>query len=277
MHWYATREAVKLATVVADTFKDRDSVFDEFIKSATADIDALMSRRFIPYLATRYYSFPMRDMPDPYSLPLDEDLISLVSFKADNGTRAIDVAKLFLEPTAYGPPYDTIDIDRSTTEYFSWSTTPQRALHVEGLWGYSQNLETGSTLAVALTDTVGTTIDVTSGANFGVGDSIKMEDERMFIEGRDPNDTTLFTVRRGEHGSAAATHAQGVTVSKIVPPRDITNLCKALAINYYHMAQGGWTGQAGGSEATIEIRGKRLQDLQDRIVKTYRRTAQGRA
>ncbi|KKL24684.1 hypothetical protein LCGC14_2412830, partial [marine sediment metagenome] len=139
-----------------------------------------------------------------------------------------------------------------------------------------------------------TTVTVTDGTKVKAGEVILVEAERMFVESISGNDLTVIraydgstlaahdtakdvyafrtlTVTRGENGTTAATHDNADPITKYVPPADIIELCKALAIAYYHAEKGGWTGTVGSGEGAVQVSQSGLNKLRDRVQRQYRR------
>jgi hypothetical protein len=72
-------------------------------------------------------------------------------------------------------------LDRSTNSAFGVGSTPQRDVRITGMFGYQDVFAASGALAVALTDTTGTAVQVTNGALVGVGDVVRVDSERMLI------------------------------------------------------------------------------------------------
>lgn len=199
--WYTTREAVKAAVKINGA--TLDALIDSYIESASEDIERNLGRRFIPYVATKYFYWPQRtqvqylrwpqtgDITSYYILKLDEDLLSVSALtKDDTDLTAIDSSKFFLEPSNIGPPYQRIELDISTDAFFSYQNTPQRSIRVTGSWGFSNATKVAGALAVAVSDTTGTSINVTDASLVGVGDTLLIDSEQAFVSGRSALTTT---------------------------------------------------------------------------------------
>lgn len=182
--WYTTREVVKEALDVRrSAYSDRQ--VDRCIESASRAVEGILRRRFYPWAGTRTFPWPS----DSYwwRLWLDEDeLISLTTLTAD-GT-AIAASDYFLEPANQGPPYDSIEIDRSSSATFLLGDTSQRAVAVTGVFGYAIEETAGGALAEAL-DSSETGVDVTDSAAVGVGSILRVDTERMIVTGKSMLDT----------------------------------------------------------------------------------------
>ena len=186
-NWYTTRERVKRALKLSGS--DRDSVIDDAITTASGEIEELTHRRFIPTTETRSFTWPQGDHLRHYVLHLDHDLLTLTALtKGGDDLTVIAVGDVLLEPSTLGPPFDRIEIDRSTSVFYAAGNTPQRAIRVTGDWAFSDATKTAGALAEALDDSE-TDVDVTDAGKVDVGDTILVESERMFVTGRSLLDT----------------------------------------------------------------------------------------
>ncbi len=274
-NWYLPREQFKGA--IPKTGEGQDAAIDLVIEQASREIDALMNRRFIPKTKTIPHPWPTRNGRNTWTLPLIEDLLSVdtngLTKEGDDAT-VIATADFFLEPQGIGPPYNRIEIDLASTAFYSSKDTHQRQIRVTGSWGYSDDTLAASALNDSGNlDTSQTNVVVDDSALVGVGDTILMDTEQMFV-----SEKVLaheLTVIRGVNGTTAATHLDNAAITKYVPPADIRGLCLALASAYYEAGRGGWTGLIGGGEGQIESRQSALNKLRDRVQRRYLRRIVG--
>ncbi len=272
-NWYLTREQFKGA--IPKTGEAKDAAIDLVIEQASREIDALMNRRFIPETNLRNYAWPQRNGRRVYVIYLDEDLLSVSALtKEGDDVTAIASSDFFLEPQGIGPPYNRVEIDLASTAFFSAKDTHQRQIRVNGSWGYSDDTVTAGTIndasGISASDTE---VGVASPELVDVGDTLLMQDEQVFVSERILPDK--LTIVRATNGTTAATHADGLAISKYVPPADIRGLCLALASAYYEAGRGGWTGFIGGGEGQIESRQAALNKLRDRAQRRYQRRVIG--
>lgn len=138
------------------------------------------------------------------------------------------------------------------------------------------------------------TVQVDSSTGLNVGEVLLIDSERMLIEDISGNNLTvrrkydgstlashsngadvyvyrLLTIVRGVNGTTAATHAQGDDVLVYAPPQDIVDLATAIALARHANQRSGWTGQMGGGESSIEVRGISLRQFRADMRKLYRR------
>lgn len=177
---YASREDVKSALDFAETARNNGQV-DRALVSASASIDRLTLRKFYPQVATRYFDWPDRNGSRPWRLWLGADeLVSVTTLTA--GGTVIAASDFFLEPANSGPPYSHVEIDLSSSASFSSGDTHQRAISILGVFaGCPAEDEAAGLLEAAIGTTSTTTVDVTDSAAIGVGDTIKVDDERMLV------------------------------------------------------------------------------------------------
>lgn len=179
--WLTTREAVTAALDIAETAR-ADAQVDDAIASATGTVQGFLHRQFRPTLATRTFRWPAPGQNNPTVLRLDADeLISATTITAAGV--AIPSTDYFLEPRS-GPPYTRVEIDTSSSSSFDYADTPQRAISITGLWGYDDDSRSAGALAAAVSSTSATTVTVSDGSVVGVGDVLRVDDERMQVTGR---------------------------------------------------------------------------------------------
>ncbi len=188
--WLCTREDVKGAFDSAETARNNAQV-DRAVEAASRSVEGFLHRRFRPVLATKYFDWPDLQRSRPWRLWIkgEAQLIELDSLTA--GGVAIDTADVFLEPINDGPPYDHLEVNLSTSATFSAGDTHQRAIAVTGLWGFDNVEEQVGVLAAELGGDVDDAASITwSAADIGVGDVLRIGDERMIVTARSMVDTT---------------------------------------------------------------------------------------
>jgi len=180
--YYCTIEDVR------DALESKASAYDErrigrAIEAASGDVDDVIQQHtghFRPIIETRYFEWPPPQTAHRWRLWLDGNALISVSALTSGGV-TITAADYFLEPQAYGPPYDRIELDRGGSAAFDYTAgTPQRAVAVTGLWGQGDDREAAGALDGAINDSV-TALTVTDGSKVGVGDHLIIGTERMII------------------------------------------------------------------------------------------------
>jgi len=184
---YCTREEVQRALDIKPTQIDALRV-DRALETARDDIEALTHRRFYNVLETRFVDWPNYDYAYPWRVWLDAaelaDITSTVPV-VTTGTEVIPADNLFWGNPKYPyPPFNYVEINRSTNSSFGVSTTPQRDISILGVFGYWNRTTAAGNLAAAITDTTGTSVTVTNSNSPGVGDVMIVNSESLLVTDR---------------------------------------------------------------------------------------------
>ncbi len=162
------------------------AAIDDAIAGASDDAETHCHRKFRPVTETRQFDYPSSDVGRAtwFSLDLGEDEL-IEATAVTSGGQAIAVGDIVLRPNS-GPPYNRLELDRSTTASFAYTTgTWQNTVAITGVWGYQNKTRAAGTLAAAVTTPTATTIDVTDGTLIGVGDVAYLDGtERVQVTGR---------------------------------------------------------------------------------------------
>lgn len=189
--WYTTRERVKRsAGIVGDSLNDQ---IDDLIETKSREVDDLCARWFLP--RTRTVSL---DLTPHYvrgrSVELPADLLAVSSVKDRGGDRTLAEGTDFrLAGNGDDPawPYQVLEMLRSSSK--SWESAAASvddAIEVVGDWGFSADTEAVGALT-ADPGAGGTTLALTRGDRVGVGDTLLVESERIFIEDRGDADLAV--------------------------------------------------------------------------------------
>ena len=212
--WYASREAFKAAAGIGGA--SLDALIDQYLEAASEDIEQLLGLSFIPVTQTRYYPWPQR-LGGSYILRIPQgDLIAVTALQAkalDASPTTIAAADYFLEPVNAGPPYNRIEIDLSSSAAFESGDTSQRSILVTGRWGYREDTKAAGALAEA-DDGSETALDVTDASLIGVGDTILIGSEAMFVSAKSAltTGTTLNDTLTADLDDVTVTLANGAAV-----------------------------------------------------------------
>jgi len=221
--WYATREQVKAAVGIAGA--DLDALIDQYIESASADTEKLLaSRRFIPYIATHVYVVQRCEAPSQPNVLYVEDLLSVTSIKIDEdadglfsdetGLAATDYELLPRNAPSMGTPYNAIELTSYGTKAFARGSRVQ----VIGTHGYAQDTEAAGALAEA-DDGVELALNVTDSSLIGVGDTILIGAEQMFVSAKALLDTTATL--NGALAANKATTTVAVNTGTLIKPGEV--------------------------------------------------------
>ncbi len=183
---YTTREEVKSALDIKQTARNNVQV-DRAIQAASRAIDGKMNRVFYPTIATKFVDWPNFQYAYPWRIWLDQAELADVTVNVPvvtSGGNLISNADIFWGHPRYSPPFTYLELNRSSSATFGQGNTPQRDVSITGTFGFGIDTRPGGALAVAMTDTTGTTLTVTNGAAVGVGDGLLIGTERLLVTDR---------------------------------------------------------------------------------------------
>ena len=186
--WYASREEIKAELDVKETARSNARI-DRALADATEAVHGLCHRVFYPVQETRYFDWPNGQYARPWRLWLDaNELISVTTLTSGGVT--IPSTDYFLEPNQYGPPYNRIEIDLDSSAAFGGGGTHQRAIAITGLFGYrNDETTTGTTVEALDASEASIDVDATTSATVGVGNLLRIDDERVIVTSRSNLDT----------------------------------------------------------------------------------------
>ena len=174
---YATVEDVARALDVQHSAY-RWSALRRLVLSESRTLEKRLHRHFYPLTEAVTFKNPRIATPEPETAAgfwLDRDLISLSAVTQDGD--AVTPSSVDLYPGHYGPPY-------------SWVGLTGATIVLTGDWGYSSDTESAGALDAAVSDTTGTSIDVTDSSKVGIGDLLTIDSERFIVTDKTMIDTT---------------------------------------------------------------------------------------
>lgn len=184
---YCTREDIQAA--VDAQLATRTAQIDRIIESESRNLEGLLNRTFAPILDTRTFDWPDRQFGTPYRIWLDANEMIRCDTLTSGGV-VIPPANYNLEPNDYGPPYDSIEINLSTSSAFSVASTWQRSISAAGLFGHSDvEYPVGTTANVF--NSTDDLVTIANGSRAGVGAVLTCESERVLTLDRLMADTGL--------------------------------------------------------------------------------------
>jgi hypothetical protein len=190
--WYCTREDVKGALDSKTTARNNQQI-DRAVAAASRAIEGLTHRRFYPWTGTRRLDWPDFSYARPWRLWLDSnEVISVTTFVTGDAT--LDPGDYILRRSdgLDEPPYTMIEIDLSSSAAFNVGTTAQRSMALTGVFGAAADEESVGALAQSLAASVSATANITwTTPRFGVGDILRIDDERVIITNRTMVDSTM--------------------------------------------------------------------------------------
>lgn len=178
---YATRETVKRALDIKETARANEQV-DRLLEAGSRTIDGDLHRVFYPRLQTLRWDCPDSQSGRPWRLWLDDHELISVSALVSGGV-TVPASDYLLYPDD-GPPYDRLEIDRSSSSAFSVGDTGQKATVITGLWGGAPlTLADVGALVAAINSSVGA-LTVLNGALVGIGDLLLIDSEYLLVTDR---------------------------------------------------------------------------------------------
>lgn len=159
------------------------------LQAGADQVDSLCNRVFYPVAATRYFDWPGEQRSRSWRLWLNQNELVSVSSLVAGGT-TIPGANYFLEPN-WGPPYNRVEIDLSSSSAFAAGDTHQRAIAVTGVWAGAPITTTPAGALAEALDASETGVDVTDSSLIGIGDLVVVDDERMLVTGKSMLDTAV--------------------------------------------------------------------------------------
>ena len=207
--------------------------------------DGSTRRKFYPRSETRYYDHP----DDATLLKVDDDLLEVVTFTTQNGDEEVSSDDYYL---MCGRSYNLMPYDRLTMipdgdmPFLLYSDRLQKANALTGIWGYHEEwadawqnsndavvddplAAAASTLTVA---GVGGKDIYGMAPRFKAQMLLKIEDEYLYITGKNPAANTLVVVR-GINGTTAVEHAAATAVYVYRPMEEIAHATRRLAAWLY--------------------------------------------
>jgi hypothetical protein len=186
--WYATREDVMRALDFKETARSARQI-DRALDSAATLVEGLCHRTFYPQISTKSFDWPNSQYAAPWRLWLDANELISVSAVSSGGT-TISTSDVLLEPNEYGPPYNRVELDLSSSAAFGGGDTHQRDITITGLYGYRNDETAVGAIAEALdASETGVDVDSSTSAEVGVGSVLRIDSERMVVTGRTMLDT----------------------------------------------------------------------------------------
>lgn len=163
---------------------------DSAIQSGSDDVDRLTHRRFWNAVETNLYDWPNFQRAYPWRLWLDEKELAeystaVLAVGGDTGQgvsyTTIPSTQVKYGPQRYGPPYNYLELDRSTSAAFGSGPTPQQSISLQGTVGYWTSTRAAGSLSAAVSSTTATSVSVSDSSLADVGDVITVDSESMLV------------------------------------------------------------------------------------------------
>lgn len=261
---YATLAQLKAHLNLSDS--DDDAKLIRILEAVSRQIDQHCERRFYTETRTRVYT-----ARSARYVRVD-DLLSVTSLKTDLvGLRTYELAwstsDYDLDPAnaAYeSPPQPYSKIAMSPWGAYCFPAGLPRGVQVTGTWGYFQAISRLTATASAIGTTTTTSVTVSAGAEFGVGQTLLIDAEQLYVSA--VSGTTL-TVERGVNGTTPATHGAASPIDVYTYPVINEACLYQAALDRLGGANPG--GLAGGGDFEQPIRAGGLHPFVKRMLEPF--------
>lgn len=212
---------------------------EDVIESASRRVDEYCHRRFFVKTGTRIRHGNGRNairIPDlaalPTSIKLDEDGDRTFEVTLVAGTDYYLLRHGYEDPDALPSTMLLLDSVNGSRSTF------QRRLRLVEIvapsWGFTEAAETLTSLLAEPLDATETAIDVDDGTEFAVGQTVKVDDEQMYIQAVSTN---TLTCPRGVNGTTAATHLDNAPISRYIYEPNVREAAIILAGRMWQLNQ----------------------------------------
>ena len=229
---YCTRYEVKQYLGIAQTESGDDALLDALCERVSRLVDSptITGFEFFERVATYYF-----DYYHSQKVRFNSPLLEVTTFTSGGSVQAASTFRL-LPRNSY--PKSRLELITGEGGSLSYSSTPQDAHSILGLWGYHDDptkrwADSGDTIQNATQISAsGTTLTVADGDVFQVGHTLRIGTEQLCVSAILTND---LTVARAENGTTAAIHLNGVAVYIYRPMQVIREATRELVCQMYKM------------------------------------------
>jgi hypothetical protein len=248
-----------------------DAVIERLLEMSSRYLDSKTARAFYPRIETRNYSIPSGYGRE---LHFDTDVLEIITLTNGDDT-SIASTEYYMQPRNDSPKHALYMRELSTV---SWELDSngeyEGVLDVRSINGfhdrYSDAWVSAGTLGAAITDTTTLAYTMTAGHTLLAGQITRIDNEIGIVNSVSAN--TITPAKRGDNGSTAATHLNGVTVYVWQPMEEVRNATIEITNNAYHRR----FGQSIRSEETITAAGivltpREIPHMAKEFIKVYER------
>lgn len=213
-NWYVHRDRFKDAVSV--TTSGDDPMIDMAIETASRLIDDWLGFHVFPGVETRYYT-----PRDTERLSFDRPLLDVTALRTDSsGDSSFGTTwatnQYHLTPynaTAENPPqpYWGLEVRTSSTNRLPRGTP--RSVELVGTWGQHNQRDNSSASPATGLNATQATFEVGSATAVHVGQTIRLDNEQMFVTAVATTSGGLLTVERAVNGTTGATHTSGAALT----------------------------------------------------------------
>ena len=276
-HTYASVDDLRdylAGTSYSSNWSSDSAIMTRIVEASSVRIDNYMGMQsFGPRSETRYYDIgsgslrrstqnirnstggniigPSSAMVN--AVPLDRWLVSvtgtITSYKSTDRAESESLDEgynndYWLLPYNTSPKVE-IELNEDTSKGFHGG---QQTLADTGVWGYSNDLSGEKTTTGTIATETETAWGVEDASTLNTAQTIKVDDEQMYITGISSN---TLTVERGVNGTTAATHTAGTSVYTYVYPTLVVQACLDLSKIYFRDRDLGVTQTIGTPEMGV--------------------------
>lgn len=212
-----------------------DALFLKLIRDVSQQIARYADREFVPRIQTRTYD-AIADVAD-LTLTLDKDLLAATTIT--NGDATTVSATSYVTEPRNDTPYYALRLKSSAGLSWTYQSDSENAISVAGVWGYHTEyadawIDTGATLAAAISSTSATTFTCTTGL-IKAGMLLKIDSEYLYASSVSTSSSDTVTVSRGANGSTAATHLISTAISMWQPMYMVRELAREGVAGLYRL------------------------------------------
>lgn len=262
---FVTARGQTATTDIAD-----DAVVVDLLETASRFLDSKTSRHFYPTIETRLYDFP-----ETRDLPVKADLLEVITLT--NGDSTVIPSTDYVLDTINEPPYWNLRLRSNGSTYWALDSTNgiEQIIQLYAWFGYREQYsqrawQLAGTLGAAITDTTTLAFTMTAGHSLAVSQIVKIGTEIYNINTVATN--TITPIARGDNGSTAATHLNGVSVYTWKPQEQAKNAVLEIANAAYNRRFGKNTGMNEQvTAAGIVLSPRDIPAMATEFIKTYKR------
>jgi len=248
MNAYADLTTIKSSSYLNLEGTDDDVYLRKLLEDAARVEDNECRRHFYCYEGAKYMDGAEGNLYFP------DDVLSISSLKTDPDadydydntlTENTDYIlkplngypKLFAEP-GYSPSYNFVP-------------GIPRGIEITGVFGYGDGVSatpysaSGATNNGAIESTTATTFTASDGTLLAIGQTVRIDDEQMYITGISTN---TITVKRGVNGTTAATHEDAQAIYIYEYPMPIAEACLITAMRVWKRKDSAFMDIVGNAE-----------------------------
>lgn len=219
-----------------------DALLLDILRSVCRDIDKAARQFFYPLIETRTFN-AQRDVRGGL-LKVDRPLLAVTTLTNGDTNAVTSGQYVFEPPNASDYPKWGIRLLGSSGVSWTFSTDPENALSLAGIWGYHENYADAWQPLYAASDGVtpvtvnetfsssDTALTVSAAPTWKAGQLWKCESEYMYLSS---GTSVTATLLRGVNGSTAAAHASGTALTVWTVDESLNQLTKEATVARYRL------------------------------------------